>query len=189
MLLLCVYDEPTFITVFACPSKLTFTDVSSIHVYTSFSIHTWTVYSTFINIYNKKTYHDNIKLKLPVLERLLSAIQPPFDINFPQSLGYIRIIAFQSPGETISLPVLCAANIWLPGIQQCQDTAIMGYQFTPWSSGAPEIHFLCQKKFILGQCRIHTRDLSICSRMHYHQTNTPNTGSMHPTILINNYTH
>ena len=29
----------------------------------------------------------------------------------------------------------------------CTDTALSRYQFTPWSSGASEIHFLCQEKF------------------------------------------
>ena len=41
-----------------------------------------------------------------------SAVQPPFDINFPWSLGL--------PGLTISLPVLYAAKIWHPGISNLQ---------------------------------------------------------------------
>ena len=67
-----------------------------------------------------------------------SAAQPfshPLTFNFPWSLGYIRKLVFMSPWETISLPVLCAANIWCPGISK-------------------EIYFLCPEKFMLGQSRI-----------------------------------
>ena len=53
--------------------------------------------------------------------------------------------------------------------QTCTDTARSGYQFTTWSSGASKINFLCPEKFTLGQCRIRTKDISICSRTRYHQ--------------------
>ena len=55
----------------------------------------------------------------------------------------------------------------------CTYTAISGYQITPWSSGSWDIHFLCPEKFMLGQCRIRTTDLSIFSRTCYHWTNAP----------------
>ena len=67
--------------------------------------------------------------------------------------------------ETILLQVLCAATD--------TDTVLSGYQFIPWSSEASEIHFLWPEKFTLGQCRIRTTDLSICSRTRYHWTNAP----------------
>ena len=43
------------------------------------------------------------------------------------------------------------------------DTALSGYQFTPWLRVASEIDFLFPEKFTLAQCRVQTRDLSICS--------------------------
>ena len=92
-----------------------------------------------------------------------SVAQPPFNINFPWSLGYIRKLVFRVPGETISLLVFVQPIHSVPEYQTCTDTAFSGYKFTPWSSGASEIHFLCPKKFMLGQCRIQTRDLLICS--------------------------
>ena len=57
------------------------------------------------------------KVKLPVLTGSLSAIQPyshPLTFNFPWSLDNISIRV--SWRETISLPVLTAANIRRPGI-------------------------------------------------------------------------
>ena len=45
-------------------------------------------------------------------------------------------------------------------ITLCTDTCLglSGYQFTPWLSGASEIHFLCPEIFSLRQCWIWTRD-------------------------------
>ena len=45
------------------------------------------------------------------------------------------------------------------------------FEFTSWSGGASEIHFLCPEEFALGQCMIRTRNFSICSRTRYHWTN------------------
>lgn len=42
--------------------------------------------------------------KLPVLAGPLLAIQPPFDINFPGLLGYIRKVAFRSPWRNYFIP-------------------------------------------------------------------------------------
>ena len=42
-----------------------------------------------------------------------------------------------------------------------------GYKFRPWQSGVLEIHFLCPEKFTLGQCRIRTTNLLICSRYYW----------------------
>ena len=42
-------------------------------------------------------YCFNLLLKQQVLVGQLSAVQPPFDINFPWSLGFIRKKAFGSP--------------------------------------------------------------------------------------------
>ena len=78
-----------------------------------------------------------------------------------------------STGETISLPVLCAAYIRCPGISNLYRHRLSGYQFTAWSSGASKIHFFCTRKFTLEQCRIRTTDLPICSRTRYHWTKAP----------------
>ena len=89
--------------------------------------------------YNKK------QLKLPILVGPHSTIQPfshSLRFNFLWSLSYIRK----------QYPVLGY------GTQEyltCTDTALTWYQFTPWSSGASEIYFLCPEEFTLGQCRIH----------------------------------
>ena len=50
-------------------------------------------------------------------------------------------LAFGSPCGNYFTPGLYAAYIRRPGLE-CQiytDTALIGYQFTPWSSGASEI--------------------------------------------------
>ena len=119
------------------------------------------------------------KLKmLPVLAGPLSAIQPfslsfppfghPQTFYFPWPLSFIRKQAFMSHWETISLSVCLQPAYGAEEYQTCIDTALLRYQFTPWSSGASEIHFLCPEKFTLGQCKILSADLSICSRTHYH---------------------
>ena len=79
------------------------------------------------------------------------------------------------PWEIISL-FLCFCVQPTCGAQEyqtCTDTTLSGYHFTPWLSGASEIHFLCQEKFILGQCRIRTRELLVFSRLRYHWTKMP----------------
>ena len=62
------------------------------------------------------------------------------------------------PGETISLPECVQPTYGAQEYQNDTDTALSGYQSTPWSSGALEIHFLCPERFTLGQCMIRTRD-------------------------------
>ena len=94
--------------------------------------------------------------------------------DFSWSLGYFRKLAFWSPWGNYFTPGFCAANIRRPGIT-CTDTALSGYQFIPWSSGASDIHLLCPEKFTLGQCRFRTTELSICRRTGYHWTNAPRT--------------
>ena len=90
-----------------------------------------------------------IKLKLPDLVRPLATIQPfiyPLKFNFPWSLGYIRKLAFRSPWGNYFGAMEYLAQV-------------------------SEIHFLCPEKFALGQCRIRTTDISICSRTRFHWTN------------------
>ena len=112
-----------------------------------------------------------ILLKLPILVGLLSAIQLPFNINFPWFYIW-KLKCLGLPEETISLPVLCAAKIQCPGIPACTETTLSGYQFTPWLS-LGDLNFLWPEKFILGQSRNLTRDLLICSWMRYHWINMP----------------
>ena len=57
----------------------------------------------------------------------------------------------------------------------CADTSLSRYQFTPWSSGASEIHFLRQEKMMFDQCRIRTTDLSICSQRAMTELTRPKT--------------
>ena len=91
-----------------------------------------------------------------------SAIQPSFVINFPWSLGYIRKLVFGSPpwGKLIHSRLCVQPTYDALLYQTCTDTALSGYQFTPWSSGASGIHFLYPEKFTLGQCRIWNTDIS-----------------------------
>ena len=114
------------------------------------------------------------KSQLPILiGPLLSAIQP-----FSHHLTLIPLVIglYWETSVRVSLGKLfhyrfCVQPTY--GAQECQtctDTALSGYQFTPWSSGASEIHFLCPEKFTLGQCRIRTTELSLCRRMRYHWT-------------------
>ena len=81
-----------------------------------------------------------------------STVQPPFDINFPWSLGYIRNYHSGLPGETISLPGLCVANILRLGISN------LNRHRPP----RVPIHTLVEW----------TRDLSIFSRTRYHWNNS-----------------
>ena len=51
-------------------------------------------------------YHISYSLNLPVFDRAAfsySVVQPPLDINFPWSLGYIRKLAFRSLGKSFHL--------------------------------------------------------------------------------------
>ena len=102
------------------------------------------------------------------------AIQPPIDINFPWSLGFIRKLAFGSCwGNYFTPGFVCSQHKGVQKYQTYTDIALSGYQFTFWSSGASEILLLYPEKFTLGQCRIRTRDLSIMSQTYYHWTNMP----------------
>ena len=76
------------------------------------------------------------------------------------------------PGETISLLVWVRPKYSVQVYKTCTDTALSGYQFTLWSSGAWKIH-LCTEKLILRQGRRRTRDLSNCNRTRYHWTIPP----------------
>ena len=100
---------------------------------------------SFSNYTNTLFVQINAK-KIPVLVGLLSAIQPPFDINFPCSIGYISKLSFEPPGESILLSVLCTSNTATRNIKLAQ-TPPSGYHFTIWSSVASEIHFMCPEKF------------------------------------------
>ena len=101
--------------------------------------------------------------KLPVLVGPLLAIQSfshPLTFNFPWSLGYTRKLEFESPwGNYFTQPTYDAQKY-----QTCTDTTLSWYQFTPWSSRASEIHFLCPKNFTSGQCRIRTTSRSAVER-------------------------
>ena len=80
-----------------------------------------------------------------------SAVQQPFDFNVSWSLDYIRKLAFNHLGETMSLPLCVQPTYGAYEYQTCTDHALSVYQFTTWSSGATQIHFLCcQEKFTLG---------------------------------------
>ena len=118
------------------------------------------------------------KLKLPVLVRLLSAVQPfshHLTFNFPWSLfwGYIRKLAVGSPlGNNLrSLPgfVYSHHNIKLAQTQPSQgiNTHLGGLE--------SQTNFFCPENFTLGQCRIRTQDFSIFSRTRYQWTNAPRT--------------
>ena len=100
-------------------------------------------------------------LKLPVLEGPLEAIQP-FSLTSTDHWATL--------GNYFTSGFVCSQHTAPKNIKLAQ-TALLWYQFTLWSSGASEIYFLCPEKFALGQCRIRTRDLSICSRTLYHWTN------------------
>ena len=64
------------------------------------------------------------------------------------------------------------SQIRRPGISDLhRHVPLSGYQFSPWSSGASEIHLLWPET--LGQCMVRTTDLSICRRTRYHWTNAP----------------
>ena len=101
-----------------------------------------------------------------------SAVQPPFDINFPWSLGYMGKLACWSAWGNYFIPgFVCSQHTAPRNIQLAQ--TLPGYQFKPWSSGASEIHILCPEKFTLDQCRIRITDPSIIRRTWYHWTNAP----------------
>ena len=92
-------------------------------------------------IYNYVVCPDimKVKKKLPVLVVLLSAIQSPFDINFPRSLGYIRNYRSGLHGETISLPV-CLQPTY--GAQEYSTSSpSQGTNSLLGSNGDSEIHF------------------------------------------------
>ena len=114
-------------------------------------------------------FYKHIKLKLPVFVGPLSAIQRPFDIL--TSPGHWATLGNQRsclPEETISLPVLCAANIRRTGISNLHrhsSLRVPNHTLVEWSLG--DLFFLCPEKFTLGQCRLRTTYLSIFIRTGY----------------------
>ena len=84
------------------------------------------------------------------------AVQRPFD--FPWSLDYIRNQAF----GTTSGSSLCVQPTYAP--RNFELTQILPSHGTKSHHGRVEIHFLCQEKFSLGQCRIRTKNLWISRR-------------------------
>ena len=97
-----------------------------------------------------------LKERLPVLVRPLSAIQP---FSYPLALHV------SPPGHWATLGTIDRVSLgrllhsWFckqltHGAQEghtCTDTTLSGNQFTPWSSGVSEIHFLCPEQFTLNQ--------------------------------------
>ena len=67
------------------------------------------------------------------------------------------------PGETISFLVCVQPTYGTQEYQTCTQSVLSGNQFPHGSSWASDIHFLCPEKFTLGQVRIQTMILSICS--------------------------
>ena len=114
--------------------------------------------------------HQTSHRKLPILVGPLSAIQPfrhPLTFKFPWPLGYIRRLAFGSPWGSYFTPGFVCSQHTAPRnikLAQCH-IALSRYQFTPWSSGASEIHFLCFEIFTLGRCRNRTTNLNLQSDM------------------------
>ena len=102
-----------------------------------------------------------------------STVQPPFDINFSSSLVYIRKLVFGCPCGKCFTPALCVANLQHIRIYNLHRHTLSSYQFTPWSSGALAIHFLCPEKFTLGQGGVQISDLLICCQTHHHWTHVP----------------
>ena len=110
------------------------------------------------------------KLKLLVFWKgycqLFSRSTTLWHLTTPGHWATLENLCSSLPGETFS-GFVCSQHK-APRKKFCTDTALSGYHFTPWSSWASEIHFLCPEKFRLGQCRIRTTDFSICIRTCYH---------------------
>ena len=103
-----------------------------------------------------------------------SAAQPSFDIYLPLVIGLhqetsVRVSLDKQFHSRFCVLPTYGAQVY----QTCTDTALSGYQFTSWLNEASEIHFLYPEKFTLGQCRILTTHLSICSRTCYHWSKAP----------------
>ena len=93
----------------------------------------------------KKKY---ISYQLPVCVNPLSANHPfsrHFTFNFPWSLGAVGKLNFT--------PVF----VWSQHTALRNIKILSGYQFTSWSSGTLEIHFLCSEKFTLASVGFETR--------------------------------
>ena len=126
-------------------------------------------------MYCQVDIHKKLQLELPVFVVPLSAIQP---FSHPLTHPLVNRL-HQETSIRVSLGKLFHSHSYVQptfGAHEyhtCTDTTFTGYQFKPWSSGASEIHLLCPERFTLGQCRIPTTDLSICSRMRSHWTNAP----------------
>ena len=96
----------------------------------------------------------HIKIKLPVFGRAAfsySAVQTPFDIVLPLVIGLhketnVRVSLGKQLNSRFCVQPTYGAQEYLTWT----DTALSGYQITPWSSGASEIHSLCPEKFKLG---------------------------------------
>ena len=82
-----------------------------------------------------------------------SDVQPPFDIKFPWSSGL--------PGETISLPVLCAANIRLTGISNLHRNRPLRVPIHTQVKLSLGESILVPREIHVRSVRIQTRDLSI----------------------------
>ena len=88
-----------------------------------------------------------------------------------RSLGFIKKLACESPW----------GNYFIPRAQELQPPLrVPIHILVEWSS---DIHFLCPEKFALGQSRIRTRDLLICSPTSYHWTNDHNRTITSSTIV------
>ena len=68
---------------------------------------------------------------------------------------FAKVTFMFSTGSYFTLGA-CAAYIRGPGISNLHRHRPLGYQITPWSSGASEIHFSRPDNFVLSQGRIRT---------------------------------
>ena len=76
-----------------------------------------------------------------------AVVQPLFDILFPLIIGLHQETSVHVSPEKLYHSWFCVQPTYgAQTYQTCIDTALPGYQFTPWSSGASEIHFLRPEK-------------------------------------------
>ena len=127
------------------------------------------LFQIYLHIYFTLLIKYSWKITLVSCLYSFSAIQPHFDINFPWSLGYIGKLVFWCPWGNYFTPGFVCIQLTVP--RNIKLALTLPCQASPGSSRALKIHFLCPEKFTLGQCRVRTRDLSICSRTHNHWTN------------------
>ena len=94
--------------------------------------------------------------------------------NFPWSLGYIRKLAFGCPWGNYFTPSFVCTTYGAQEFKLAQTPPLRVGNNSCLGWVEPRRYISCtQKKFTLSQCRIRTRDLSICHQGRYHWTNVP----------------